>query len=75
MIDFVKPYLLGTMEEYTNRFMAPIMNGQYHDSTDRDIKIMKKRTHVLCKLLKKTIHVCKKHNSFVNLTVKCAIKL
>ena len=57
MVEFVKPHLLGTKEEYKNRFATPIENGQYHDSRPEDIKLMKKRTHVLTKLLKKTIHV------------------
>ncbi|XP_063908124.1 transcriptional regulator ATRX homolog isoform X4 [Zophobas morio] len=56
MVEFVKPHLLGTKEEYKNRFATPIENGQYHDSRPEDIKLMKKRTHVLTKLLKKTIH-------------------
>ncbi|EFA07270.2 transcriptional regulator ATRX homolog isoform X2 [Tribolium castaneum] len=56
MVQFVKPHLLGTYLEYTNRFASPIMNGQFHDSTPGDIKLMKKRTHVLTKMLKNTIH-------------------
>jgi hypothetical protein len=57
MVQFVKPHLLGTYQEYMNRFATPIMNGQYHDSRPEDIKLMKKRTHVLTNLLKKTINV------------------
>ncbi|XP_044264411.1 transcriptional regulator ATRX homolog isoform X1 [Tribolium madens] len=56
MVQFVKPHLLGTYQEYINRFASPIENGQFHDSTPGDIKLMKKRTHVLTKMLKKTIH-------------------
>jgi transcriptional regulator ATRX len=56
MVQFVKPHLLGTYQEYMNRFATPIMNGQYHDSRPEDIKLMKKRTHVLTNLLKKTIN-------------------
>lgn len=55
MVDFVKPKLLGTYKEYCNRFVNPITNGQYHDSTPQDIKIMKKRSHVLHKLLRSTV--------------------
>ncbi|XP_044730709.1 transcriptional regulator ATRX homolog [Chrysoperla carnea] len=51
MIQFVKPNLLGTYKEYTNRFVNPIVNGQYIDSTPHDIEIMKRRSHVLHKLL------------------------
>ncbi|XP_018577757.1 transcriptional regulator ATRX [Anoplophora glabripennis] len=55
MVNFVKPNLLGNMKEYKTNFVNPITNGQYEDSTSEDIKLMMKRTHVLHKLLKKTI--------------------
>ncbi|XP_017052637.2 transcriptional regulator ATRX homolog [Drosophila ficusphila] len=51
MIQFVKPNLLGTYKEYMNRFVNPITNGQYTDSTDRDLRLMKHRSHILHKLL------------------------
>ncbi|XP_061391965.1 transcriptional regulator ATRX homolog, partial [Musca vetustissima] len=51
MIQFIKPNLLGTYKEYLNRFVNPITNGQYTDSTDRDIRLMKHRSHILHKLL------------------------
>lgn len=51
MIQFIKPNLLGTYKEYLNRFVNPISNGQYTDSTDRDIRLMKHRSHILHKLL------------------------
>lgn len=51
MVQFVKPNLLGKYTEYLNRFVNPITNGQYTDSTPRDIQLMKKRSHVLHKLL------------------------
>lgn len=51
MVQFVKPNLLGKYTEYMNRFVNPITNGQYTDSTQRDIQIMKRRSHVLHKLL------------------------
>ncbi|XP_030744954.1 transcriptional regulator ATRX homolog isoform X1 [Sitophilus oryzae] len=51
MVQFIKPNLLGTYKEYLNRFVNPITNGQYTDSTDHDIVIMRKRSHVLHKLL------------------------
>ncbi|CAG0882739.1 unnamed protein product [Darwinula stevensoni] len=52
MIQFVKPNLLGTMKEFTNRFVNPIENGQHSDSTLEDVKVMKRRSHVLHDLLK-----------------------
>ncbi|KAH8335403.1 hypothetical protein KR074_000815 [Drosophila pseudoananassae] len=51
MIQFVKPNLLGTYKEYMNRFVNPISNGQYTDSTERDLRLMKHRSHILHKLL------------------------
>lgn len=51
MIQFIKPNLLGTYKEYLNRFVNPISNGQYTDSTDRDIRLMKHRSHILHQLL------------------------
>ncbi|KAF6036546.1 ATRX [Bugula neritina] len=51
MVDFVKPNLLGTESEFNNRFIAPITNGQYEDSTPFDVKLMKKRAHVLHEML------------------------
>lgn len=50
-VQFVKPNLLGKYNEYLNRFVNPITNGQYEDSTPRDIQMMKKRSHILHKLL------------------------
>ncbi|KAJ2948609.1 hypothetical protein O0L34_g7863 [Tuta absoluta] len=51
MVNFVKPNLLGTYSEYSNRFENPIMNGQHRDSREEDIKLMKQRTHILHKVL------------------------
>ncbi|XP_065355024.1 transcriptional regulator ATRX homolog [Calliphora vicina] len=51
MIQFIKPNLLGTYKEYLNRFVNPISNGQYTDSTERDIRLMKHRSHILHQLL------------------------
>ena len=51
MCDFIKPKLLGTKKEFTNRFVGPINQGQYEHSSELDVRIMKKRVHVLHKLL------------------------
>lgn len=51
MVQFVKPNLLGTRKEFQNRFVHPITNGQFEDSTTHDVKLMKRRAHVLHKML------------------------
>merc|ERR1712130_1089841 len=52
MVNFVKPNLLGTRKEFMNRFVNPIVNGQHSDSTDRDVRVMRKRSFILNDLLK-----------------------
>ncbi|XP_076811067.1 uncharacterized protein LOC143453580 isoform X2 [Clavelina lepadiformis] len=51
MVSFVKPRLLGSKAEFSNRFVNPILNGQHVDSTRHDVDVMKKRSHVLHELL------------------------
>uniref|UniRef100_A0A1B6I3A5 Transcriptional regulator ATRX n=1 Tax=Homalodisca liturata TaxID=320908 RepID=A0A1B6I3A5_9HEMI len=51
MVQFVKPNLLGTRKEFLNQFVNPITNGQFVDSTESDVKVMKRRAHVLHKML------------------------
>ncbi|CAH1777536.1 unnamed protein product [Owenia fusiformis] len=51
MVDFVKPNLLGTKKEFSNRFVNPIANGQCADSSSYDVKLMKKRAHILHEML------------------------
>ncbi|XP_023703931.1 transcriptional regulator ATRX isoform X3 [Cryptotermes secundus] len=55
MVQFVKPNLLGTRKEFLNRFVNPISNGQFEDSTAHDVKIMKRRAHVLHKMLEGSV--------------------
>ncbi|XP_056141347.1 transcriptional regulator ATRX-like isoform X2 [Lampris incognitus] len=47
MVNFIKKNLLGSLKEFRNRFINPIQNGQCADSTPRDVRIMKNRSHVL----------------------------
>ncbi|KAK6633046.1 hypothetical protein RUM43_012789 [Polyplax serrata] len=58
MVQFVKPNLLGTRKEFSNRFANPINNGQFEDSTADDVKVMKKRSHVLHTLLSGCVQRC-----------------
>ncbi|KAK2718092.1 transcriptional regulator ATRX homolog isoform X3 [Artemia franciscana] len=55
MINFVKPNLLGTKKEFLNRFVNPIMNGQSADATQSDVKIMKRRAHVLHSMMEGSV--------------------
>ena len=56
MVDFVKPKLLGTKQEFNNRFINPIKNGQNADSLPADVKLMKKCAYALYNLLSGCIH-------------------
>ncbi|XP_037045862.1 transcriptional regulator ATRX homolog [Bradysia coprophila] len=56
MVEFVKPRLLGTEKEFSNRFIGPIVNGQFVDSTEADITLMKYRAYILHKLLEGCVH-------------------
>lgn len=57
MVDFIRPNLLGSMKDFTNRFINPITNGQYSDSTPLDVELMKGRSHVLHKMLEGFVQV------------------
>lgn len=39
MVSFVKPNLLGTLNQFKNRFVNPILNGQHKDSTESDVRL------------------------------------
>jgi len=58
MTNFVKPYLLGTKEEFVNRFYLPIENGPFQDSRNEDVSIMKQRSYVLHRMLDGIVQVC-----------------
>jgi len=57
MVNFVKPNLLGTRKEFCNRFVNPIMNGQCSDSSPYDVKLMKRRAHILHETLAGCVQV------------------
>lgn len=51
MVTFIKENLLGSVKEFRNRFINPIQNGQCADSTPTDVRVMKKRAHILYEML------------------------
>ncbi|XP_060783490.1 transcriptional regulator ATRX isoform X2 [Neoarius graeffei] len=51
MVNFIKENLLGSVKEFRNRFINPIQNGQCADSTLADVRLMKKRAHILYEML------------------------
>lgn len=59
MVSFIKKNLLGSLHEFRNRFINPIQNGQCADSTPKDVRIMKKRAHVLHAMLSRCVQVRK----------------
>lgn len=51
MVQLVRPNLLGSKVEFNARFVNPIQNGQYSNSTSEDVKLMKERTQMLHDIL------------------------
>ncbi|KAJ8266440.1 hypothetical protein GJAV_G00130440 [Gymnothorax javanicus] len=51
MVSFIKENLLGSIKEFRNRFINPIENGRCADSTPTDVRLMKKRAHILYEML------------------------
>lgn len=57
MVNFIKENLLGSVKEFRNRFINPIQNGQCADSTLTDVRVMKKRAHILYEMLAGCVQV------------------
>lgn len=57
MVNFIKENLLGSIKEFRNRFINPMQNGQCADSTLHDVRIMKKRAHILYEMLAGCVQV------------------
>lgn len=47
MVEWIKPGLLGTLDEFCSRFVAPVKVGQYKDSDEYETKQMKLRCYIL----------------------------
>lgn len=58
MVSFCKENLLGPLPFFRYQFVQPITAGQHKDSTEWQVKLMKKRAHVLNQKLKSCIDVC-----------------
>lgn len=67
MVNFIKRNLLGSLGEFRNRFINPIENGQCADSTPKDVRIMKKRAHVLHAVLAGCVQVTQASHSAAQL--------
>ncbi|KAG6612347.1 transcriptional regulator ATRX [Phytophthora cinnamomi] len=52
MVNFARPDYLGSLEEFKNRFVAPITNGQCIDSSEADLRLARRRAFVLTRELK-----------------------
>ncbi|KDO26557.1 hypothetical protein SPRG_07959 [Saprolegnia parasitica CBS 223.65] len=51
MVNFARPNFLGSQAEFKNRFVFPIENGGFEDSTPEDMALSRKRTYVLTREL------------------------
>ncbi|KAF7637424.1 hypothetical protein Mgra_00003168 [Meloidogyne graminicola] len=52
MVNFVKPNLLGSLDEFKQRFSNIIKAGRAKDASDYDVRRMRRRCHVLFDRLK-----------------------
>ncbi|KAF1745110.1 hypothetical protein MXB_2071 [Myxobolus squamalis] len=61
MVNFVRPGFLSTPKKFSQRFRIPIENGQLGEANALSVSAMKKRCHVLHRLLKPIVQR-KDHN-------------
>ena len=65
MVNYVKPLLLSTMKNFTQRFIDPITAGQCKDSGEHAINNMRRRVHVLHKILGGCVQVSQRVMAFL----------
>lgn len=56
LVNFVKPHILGNFKEFNTKFIKPIECGQFVDSSDENVKLMKNQSFILNRLLQNTVH-------------------
>ncbi|KAI9920155.1 hypothetical protein PsorP6_015675 [Peronosclerospora sorghi] len=52
MVNFARPNYLGSLEEFKNRYVSPITNGQCIDSSEADLRLARHRAFFLTRELK-----------------------
>ncbi|CAH0478707.1 unnamed protein product [Peronospora belbahrii] len=52
MVNFARPDYLGSLDEFKNRYVAPITNGQCIDSSEADLRLARHRAFVLTRELR-----------------------
>lgn len=55
--------VLGTPEQFRERFIMQITAGEHKDSDAREVSQMKRRSYVLHDLLEGLVQVCSRHSS------------
>lgn len=56
LINFIKPNFLPSQSEFEKIFATPILNGNYSDSNEEEVKLMLHRSYVLNSLLSPYVH-------------------
>lgn len=56
LVNFVKPNILGNLKDFNSTFIKPINSGQFIDSSDEAVQLMKQQTFILHKILQNTVH-------------------
>lgn len=73
MVNFIKRNLLGSLSEFRNRFINPIQNGRCADSTAKDVRVMKRRAHVLHGMLGGCVQVTNEDSQILVLSYNLVV--